>query len=211
MEPSGKIVSTETTPISTLEQRIVHCKAGYENSQAVVRFLDAKASAVVGVIPIVIAALAGLVGLSRDWVDWRAAFDSPNACVLWVAIVVALLLAIALFVFAILAVVSAFGAISPRPPANAKPSVLFPFDMTYGHPPPDDSYAARLRFLRELGSHADFLEDYERQLLRMSQIVAEKMRHVQCAIERLTIFFGLAASLLGFLCCAVLIGAILSN
>jgi hypothetical protein len=67
-----------------------HLKAGYDNSQAVVRFLDTKASAVVGAVPIVVGALAALMNVVKDWGMVSAAMESPYSWVMWLIIGVTL-------------------------------------------------------------------------------------------------------------------------
>jgi hypothetical protein len=190
--------------------RLAHLKSGYDNSQSVVRFLDTKASAVIAAIPVVIAALTALFSVVKDWGNWEKAFASEHACALWTVITVTSIAIAALLLTAILAIVSAFKAITPRDTGKAKPSVLFPFETAYGSPTPDDSYAARVAFFKEQAKRPDVLEDYERQLVRMSQIVAQKLSCVNDAVGHLKQFFMAAVCLLGLICASSLLCAILA-
>lgn len=154
---------------------VSHLKAGYDNSQAVVRFLDTKASAVIGVIPIVIGILTALVGMIKEWGAWQSGLHAEGACLLVACLVITGLCAISLIATAVLAISAGFCAISPRDTGTTKPSVVFPFEKSYVDSPPDHSYAARVTHFVEGANNHDLLEDYKRQLVRMSRIVQQKI------------------------------------
>lgn len=191
--------------------RVAHLKAGYDNSQSVVRFLDTKASAVIAVIPVIIVALTALFGVVKDWARWERAFTSEHACTLWIMLTVTAIVAVALLVTAISAIVSAFRAITPRDTGTVKPSILFPFAKAYEYPPPDDSFASRVAFFKDSAKRPDVLEDYERQLVRMSQIVSQKLIYVNDAVKYLKRFFVAAACLLGLVVASTFLSAALAS
>jgi hypothetical protein len=193
----------------SFHERVEHLKSGYDNSQAVVRFLDAKASAVIAAIPVVIAALAALFSIIKEWVRWKEAFASTGATWLWTVAVLCGVAGAILLVVAVLAITAAFSAIKPRDPGTAKPSMLFPFAATYQLPTPDDSFASRMLFFKTNADRSHVLEDYERQMVRMSEIVATKLACVNQSVEYLKAFFVVAAALLALLLLLTLLAAAL--
>lgn len=194
-------------PTFGFAERVAHLKAGYDNSQATVRFLDTKASAVIAVIPIVIAALAGIFGLAKDWVRWRDALASNHTYLMWVLVAVTSAGAITLVLLGKAAIWHAFNGITPRDTGKAKPSVIFPYAATYPLPTPDDSFASRVAFIKSDGKESDILEDYERQIVRMSEIVQSKINSVNVAVKFLKYFFALALVELALLCMTLGVGA----
>ncbi len=193
------------------KERIDHFAAGYNNSQAVVRFLDTKASAVIGVIPIVIAALSALFGLFKDWGRWEAAFKSDYHWWLCLFVVSVFLSSLAMLYQAVRAIVAAFDVISPRKTGSAKPSVIFPISMKCDLASPDDSFVSRAQHFVSEATRRDALVDYRRQVVRMSEIVDEKMACLKTAIQHLKRFFVFALVLLSLVCVTVSIGAVIGT
>jgi hypothetical protein len=208
-EPTGHDEASSTS--LEFDQRVAHLKAGYDNSQSVVRFLDTKASAVIATIPVVIAVLTALFGVVKDWGQWKDAFASRHSCVLWTALITTALVAAALLLSAVFAIVSAFKAITPRDTGIAKPSVLFPFEKNYAAAWPDNSFASRVAFFKGEAKRLDVLEDYERQIIRMGEITAQKLGCVDDAVKHLKRFFVTAVILLGFVCATTLMAAALAS
>lgn len=203
--------SEELSTSLKFEERVAHLKTGYDNSQSVVRFLDTKASAVIGAIPIVIAALTGLFGAVKDLGRWEQAFKSDYGMVLWAAALLTIAVSVVLLVFAVLAIVAAFSAITPRNTGEAKPSVIFPFESSFEFPTPDQSFAARVKHFKEKATQNDALEDYERQIVRMSEIVRQKLTCVNTAVKELKVFFIFAVILLGLLCGTTVLAGVLAS
>lgn len=171
------------------DEVIAHLAAGYANSQSVVRFLDTKAAAVVGVVPILLAILAAVFKWLQDSIDWQTTFETMWPCPAWVLGVAFFVLALLLLTFAWLSVKSAFNAILPRPPGKTKASVLFPYDS------PD--FGDRIDLFVGKPTQSDAFEDYKRQITRMSQITAIKVKHLDCAISWLKWMVFVAATSLG--------------
>jgi hypothetical protein len=181
---SEPIPAGATNPSTTLEyaDRVAHLKTGYDNSQAVVRFLDTKATAAIGAIPLVIAALTGLFGLVKDWARWERAFQSPHVCLLWMLVTFCLVAAIFGIVFAVRTVWFAFEAISPRDTGSSNPSVLFPYDVK--------GFDTRVAYFKQdTALKAEVYEDYEQQINQMGRITKAKLSGVQKAIGQLRYFF----------------------
>ena len=185
----------------SFDQRVQHFAAGYENAQAVVRFLDTKASAVIGSVPLILALLSGLFAWLEDHRDNQSILDCAGAIVsvaLWSVIAVAV---VWLLVESVLAVFSAFRAINPQKPHESRPSLLFPYadDPTSGNVEGHDSnYDARLAYFVDGVCQADVLEDYRRQHSRMAEIIARKIEHLSVAVSSVKRLF-LAAFILAVL------------
>jgi hypothetical protein len=183
----------------SFQDRVAHLKSGYDNSQSVARFLDTKASAVIAAIPIVVALFTLLVNVVKDAAQWRQAFASPIALLLYIFVALLVASVIALLEAAGQAIAAAFRAITPRTSGKTKPSVLFPCEEKFDGSPPDDTFASRVAFLIHEAKENDVFEDYERQIIRMSEIVAQKFGCVNEAIEHLKRFFICAVFVLGLI------------
>ena len=159
----------------TFEERIAHLATAYSNSQSVVRFLDTKAAAVLGGVPVLVGILAAVFGWFKESSQWRAVLDLvPN----WIPITFATVIFGLLLLFTWRTMKAAFAAIQPREPDKTLPSVLFPFAA--------DGFETRLSVFTHEPKRSDAIEDYRRQIVRMSRIVASKSADVKRAIRRLT-------------------------
>lgn len=196
---SAVVVQNDDAEPLQFKERIEHFAVGYNNSQAVVRFLDTKASAVVASVPVVIGALSALFALIKDWARWDKAFASHHAWMIWIALPIVGYFALALLRKAIAAVNAAFDAITPRKPLDAKPSVIFPYAQSYEQAGADQSFVSRAHFLRSGAKKSDALDDWERQTVRMSQLVKEKLDCVNLSVRELKLFFVEALRLLAAL------------
>lgn len=162
-------------------EQVDHLAAGYANSQSVVRFLDTKAAAVLGVVPVVLGVLGALFKWQLDVVPIMRLRASIGLSVSVCVCLVMLGLSIVLLVFAWRTVYCVFGAILPRTPGDTKPSILFPYH--------DTEFGERLSHFLTSPTQKDALEDYQRQLTRMSMIVAIKIERVEQAIGNLKRLF----------------------
>jgi hypothetical protein len=181
------------------DQRIQHLRTGYDNSQAAVRFLDTKASAVIAVVPVV---LGLLVGLYR-WFDaaWRwEKMSTPSARWVWgILLSVCVLIATVLLYHSAKVLTAAFTAISPHGPSDSRPSVLFPYHIKtrrdVGADSPDRGFDKRIAFFVTDAAESDALEDYCRQIMRMSEILERKLTCVHEAVAHLKYVFVLALAI----------------
>lgn len=163
----------------TFEEQISHLDAGYRNSQSVVRFLDTKAAATIGAVPVLLGMLSAVFAWLHDEDHWGALLDEIGVCVplmLGVAIVSVLI------VFAFMTVRAAFDVIAPRDAGNGTASVLFPQKSP--------EFESRLASLADLPSQRDVIEDYRRQITRMSGIVSTKMKYARQSMCYLKGLFG---------------------
>lgn len=180
--------SNEKMKALSHDRRVHHLAAGYHNSQSVVRFLDTKATAIVGIVPVVLGALAGI----SSWLIGEAAWIRMPSSIEWLQCIwkiLASLILISLLLClgtAISAVWQALHALLPRNTGSAPPSILFPYkprnkrssQQGTRHP-----FSQRLGIFVHGGSEQDELDDYGTQLDRMGEIVAEKLTAVQGAIR----------------------------
>lgn len=158
----------------SFEDQIMHLDRGYSNSQSVVRFLDTKAAAVIGAIPILIT----VAGLSFTFLK-STGYAAKITCVYGDCFPLLLCVVAAYFIILYVwkMIGSAFSAISPRDTDGAAPSVLFPF--------PHDDFAHRVNLFCTKPSQKDALEDYKRQLNQMGNLVGVKLEKTQLAIQYL--------------------------
>jgi hypothetical protein len=171
------------------EERVQHFTAGYDNSQSIARFLDAKASAVIGIIPVVLGLSIGVLnwlGPLLGYQDYKDVIGMGLPIFIWP-------LCVATFAWlgfeAFTAVRSAFNAISPRVKI-APPSVLFPYryegeDADDTIEERDTSYRSRVRYFTRDAKQSDAIEDHRRQLVQMSMIVRAKIDDVKSAVTHL--------------------------
>ena len=195
--------NVETVPVASDEgpaqksldfsSRVDHLRAGYENSQATVRFLDTKAAAVVGGTPVILGIFAAV---------FRWAFDaelgtSISSCV--VGLLVAVILSFAMLLMAWLSLRSAFHALIPRSTGNAQPSVLFPYKSI--------EFGPRLsEFTEGDASEESLLEDYRRQITKMSEIVEAKLVSVRSSVRYLQCLLCVGISAVAVLVLVAAIG-----
>lgn len=169
----------------SFDEKIKHFGEGYANSQATVRFLDTKAAVAIGVVPVLLGILAAVFDWTKEFWNWPGVVEITSPVVPIVAYIVFAVIAIALMVVAALCVMSAFNAILPRDTGNTGPSILFPLHST--------EYASRVDHFVNVPTVADAIEDYQRQLVRMSEIVLMKMENVNRSIKHLKHLFFVAA------------------
>lgn len=168
----------------SFEERIAHMSTGYENSQSVVRFLDTKAVAVLGVLPVVLGVLGAMFKWQHDIVSLTRLRDVFGLSPTVLYFLFMLSLAISLLVLSWKTVQGAFSAILPRDTGGSKPSILFPYST--------EDFTTRLGQFVDSPAQEDAIEDYERQLSRMAEIVAIKLKHVNLAIRNLMRLFLVA-------------------
>ncbi len=175
---------------------MAHFSAGYNNSQSVVRFLDTKAAAVLGAVPVLLGILAAIFTWLEDFSEWHRVITLDG---LWLGIACGgslLVIVATLFIFAWLTVKAAFNAILPRDTSEALPSLIFPFEAP--------GFESRVSVFTDEPAQSDAIEDYRRQVLRMSQIVPKKFFWVNCAIRRLKgMFFFTGLTLVVMLLTAI--------
>ncbi len=165
------------------KQRVEHFAKGYDNAQSVVRFLDTKASAVIAAIPLLVGAVSGLFAIMKEWVRWDKAFAADYAWLLLFTFAAVIVFIIRFALKSLGAAKAAFDALTPQKPLDAKPSVIFPFEQTYQYEGHDRTFADRAKFMRSITADAcDALDDWERQTIRMSEIVKRKINFVNDAI-----------------------------
>lgn len=197
------------------DERVQHFAAGYNNSQSVVRFLDTKASAVIGTIPVILALLAGFASWLERWWNFGAMIDAVGGCI--VVLISGLFLAVAgiLLYYAVVAVVSAFAAIAPQDIGDTRPSLLFPFASSsqpaQPHEPAGNPFEARAELFVRGATREDALEDYRRQVVRMGQILKRKIRHVNDAVDYLKRLFVSAFALVLLLCLFTIANAVVAH
>ena len=186
MSKDGKVDQCSTVEeMLSYEDTVIHLKAGYDNLQSMVRFMDTKASAVVGftvTLSGVIFALVKHVSESLEY--YRSTIDGWTGA--WEVVPYSLWL---LFVCFLLSsgwiVYRAFLCLVPRTP-NSSATVLFPYieyrdksgellkkskrDL-YG-----DQCISRLNlFASGSPEKRDVLVDYKEQSISMGQIMKQKI------------------------------------
>ena len=166
--------SGEDVELLDHERRVAHFRAGYENSQAVVRFLDTKATAAVGIVPVTLAAVSGVAKWIVSEGKW---VGESGASHLWIIIatVALALIGMAFVALAIRTLWCAFGALLPKAPGGTQPSLLFPYQAP--------EFVDRVELFMRGGAHQDEVEDYRRQVVRMGQIAKAKLIAVQNAFK----------------------------
>jgi len=177
---------------------VEHLSAGYANSQATVRFLDTKASAVVGIVPVVMGLLFVAVRWLTGLTPTTTATEIFGVRVVVIWFVASGFVVVAMLVAGAMALAGAFKCLIPRKPRDSKSSVLFPHrvsDTTEGA----DTMADRIRLFTGQPEKRDLLDDYEWQLDRMATIVGQKMSAVQSAVRCIRSFLVLAAVVAGFI------------
>lgn len=189
----------------TFEQRVRHFEAGYANSQAVVRFLDQKAAAVIGVVPIVLGALAAFANWSNDTFKWSGAAAALPFWAKFVLLGILLIAGAVLLYFSWRALAAAFAAISPQNIGKSLPSLLFPFGAAGAAA---ESLRERVQIYVKGGSTDDVVECYRRQMIRMGEIVAQKMQHTQDAVSHLKGLFVSAAAVLLLIYAGAAVGSL---
>lgn len=160
-------------PALSFEKTVAHLSAGYENSQAVVRFLDTKAAAVIGGVPVMLGILAAVFNWAYDAGLGEIGAGSPIHRCITVAVAVAA--ALGILCLAWCAINAAFKALIPRDTGTAEASVVFPFKSA--------DFSARLALFLTHATESHVIEDYTRQIDRMSEIVATKLRCVARSIR----------------------------
>ena len=153
----------------SFEQTLSHLAAGYENSQNVVRFLDTKAAAVVGGVPVFLGVCAAVF----KWVHEAGFIEiGANAGGLqWIFVGTSFLI----LALALISLRAAFRALLPRDPGTTEPSVVFPYNS--------EKFMHRIGVFVNGATKSDVIEDYRRQITRMSEIVEIKLVHVKCSIR----------------------------
>lgn len=184
------------------DEQVAHLSAGYANSQSVVRFLDTKAVAVLGVVPVVLGVLGALFKWQLDVVPVIQLRSDIGLCASIIACTLMLGLSIVLLALAWKTVQCVFGAVLPRTPGDAKPSILFPYRGT--------DFGDRLSQFLASPSQQDALEDYHRQLNRMGVIVAIKIEHVNQAIRNLKYLFLFSAIAMILMIIIIVINSVVS-
>lgn len=198
----------------TFEERIAQLGAGYSNSQSVVHFLDTKAAAVIGVVPILLGILAAVFKWLQDSWQWGKVIGLMGWGVPIVFVSVMLVIAVMLLIIACRTVAAAFSAISPRDPATSLPSTLFPHSPSTGvaspaNVAPAETCASRIsRFASGEVTRKDALDCYDRQMRRMGEIVHDKMADVKRAVGRLKWMFIWSALALGAMVAMAVISAV---
>jgi len=183
----------EQSDLLNFDEQIAHFAAGYANSQAVVRFLDTKAAAVIGIVPVVLGVVAAVSNWLQDFLQWKILIGLLGQCGATVFVFMSLGASVTVLVLACLCIAGAFKAISPRATEDAAHSVLFPFN-TERHkkaPKPKGSNDFKSHVILFAGrpARSDAIEDYQNQIVRMSDIVADKFHYLNRALGHLMHLF----------------------
>lgn len=186
----------------SFDEQVAHLSAGYANSQSVVRFLDTKAVAVLGVVPVVLGVLGAFFKWQLDVVPIIQMREEIGLCASIIACALILGLSIVLLALAWQTVHCVFGAILPRTPGDAKPSILFPYRAA--------GFEERLSQFLASPTQQDALDDYHRQLNRMGVIVAIKIERVSQAIRNLKCLFLFSAIAMILMIMIVVINSVVS-
>lgn len=171
----------QSTTSLTFEETVAQMSRGYENTQRVVQFMDAKAGAVIA-LSIGIFILAGklVVGVhDRLGEGMLTAHKAPLCCMLWGMTILVLCIGVAGFVCLHLA----FRAVRPNGlPLPEHFSTLFPAaDKPWNNP----TCTTYLRKLVSGESQRFALREFEQQLLAMGGIVYLKIKSLRSAIRAL--------------------------
>lgn len=165
-----------------------HAKAGYQNAQDIIKFIDTKTGAVTGLSTLIIGGVFGIItwyfGLE---VDLRTTILNSHAF-FWASV----LLGISLFA-GFLSLISSLHSLVARCPCG--PTILFPYVTKKQEKDPG--------FYRQITdgmSSAHIRDEYRQQILTVGKILREKIRWHRCAVRML--FYQLniliiAASLIG--------------
>lgn len=161
-------------PLSS-DQINAHLSASYNNSQSTVRFLDTKAAAIIGCVPVLLGIIAALFNwLKNHYIHGKVECTTSQDITVLLYLGVS---ALVLIYISSRAVHEAFSALTPRDTGNAEPSVLFPFN--------GPGFKSRLElFTHNSATETDICYDYHRQILRMGEIVEQKIKHTSRAIRR---------------------------
>jgi hypothetical protein len=153
------------------QRTLTHAKAGYSNAQDIIKFLDAKAGALLGIVSLML----GLPLLLAKWVLEQPATAQFHLPLLmghawWWCFWTGVLAVLSLGAGA-LSMCQAVAAVRARlPKSKAKIPVLMPL-----HPPGDYRQAVRsFGRLRRGLKREEILREYELQLTRLGQILSEK-------------------------------------
>ncbi len=193
---NGELASN-TTPTLDFSELRDHLATGYDNSQSTVRFLDTKAAAVVGFVPLAAAITTSTAAKYVEGTAWEIAPLHSNAYLAWVFQFLLFIACCFTIWFAFQSVRSALRCLIPRGPGSASPSLLFPFRAS--------DFIDRLEHFKQHPNHADIIEDYDRQLRRMSEIVSEKLTSMNRSVGMLQNM--LVCAVIVFVLLAVAIGA----
>ncbi len=187
------------------QERIDHLKAGYDNTQNVVRFLDTKASAVV-------AGATAVFGLNVALIKWFFSFvhsyyeKVEHWCDFWFAPLWLMLVPAGFMSYYLFrALRHAYLTLIPRDTGSSKPSALFPMIPTVDEGSKQDATSARIELYGSNCTHANAIQDYTEQLKQMGRIVFNKMTHCKLSVIYLFRFivssglFALLAVLVWFL------------
>lgn len=174
----------------TFEETVAQMSRGYENTQRVIQFMDAKAGAVVALS----LAIYAFVGKVLAW-----AFEKTDATVLkgfpcWVVYIL-VVLGLAIMVSGFASLTYAFWTVRPNPlPSWGAFSTLFP-----AHGKDDESKArAKLNPIVAGATCGFVVAEFENQLVAIGQIVHRKINRLRSSINWLWLQ-GLASVLLGSL------------
>jgi len=177
------------------QKRIDHLKAGYDNTQSVVRFLDTKASAVV-------AGVTAVFGLNVALAKWLFSFlpvywvKVGHWCGFWLLPPWLMLLAVGVMCYYLFHTLKhAYLTLVPRDTGSSAPSALFPWIPTQDQSSKkkltdaEINTAAKQEARIELYgldcTESDAIQDYTEQLKQMGRIIAVKLNHCKLSIKHL--------------------------
>ena len=173
----------------TFQENADHLKFGYENSQATVRFLDAKASGVLGLVPVTIGLLITTFRWIGGWPKWDHIIGFvPTSIAVLLTTGTLVALCVALF-HGIRSLKFALTCLLPRDLGASTPSILFPYRRS-GDTESRDVMADRINLFVGNPKKEDLFEDYRNQLDRMASIVGEKMTAVQRSVRQMSVFLA---------------------
>jgi hypothetical protein len=172
---------------------LAHAKEGYMNAQAVIRFIDTKCSVVTGLVTLSL----GIPWVVVRWLAEQKPGDLLNLQDITARSPFYCTVALALVVLGggagLLSLVNALNGLQARrPAAKGRVTILFPmYDKN------KQGSAAR-RSISRLGrglNTREILREYQRQLLRVGQILHEKIDHLRRAVRyfQIEFFFYLAS------------------
>lgn len=149
------------------------------------RFLDTKASGIVGFVPLILGLLVALLRVLPNPLGAEVlAGMNPHPHILFLKTLwaLAVITGIGCLILGGFALHEAFRCLVPRDGGKSEPSVLFPIGPCPSSD--DDEMVQRIdQLASSAATQADQLDDYRGQLRRMSEILGLKVKHCQNAFK----------------------------
>jgi hypothetical protein len=181
-----------------LEETLAHAKAGYQNAQEVIKFVDTKTAVVTGLSTVTAGFLLAVLkwsieadGVSRPDLNQLTAGHSCTAVSFYIFVVLSFVCALACLAAAVWSVIARA---RPRNLENAF-TILFPIYRRR------DAVAAYSAFEQKLKgmNRPEIIKEYEDQLRIVGMILGQKLKHIRISCIALLaqiVCLGVAAGLL---------------